>query len=95
MLGTGSDMAGSIRLSAACQGLHGYKPPFGRVPSGPGDELFAFASECPLARSFDDLVLMQNVIAAPHPASYAALPFTPRPACYEDLSDHVLDCDSG
>jgi len=85
-LGTGSDMAGSIRLPAAFQGLYGYKPPFGRVPTGPGDELFAFASEGPLARSFDDLVLMQNVIAGAHPASYAALPFTPLPTRYDDLS---------
>lgn len=85
-MGTGSDMCGSIRLPAAFQGLYGFKPPYGRVPTAPGDELFVFASEGPLARSFDDLVLMQNVIAGPHPASYAAVPFTPLPTRYDDLS---------
>jgi amidase len=85
-IGTGSDMAGSIRLPAAFQGLYGYKPPLGRVPTAAGDELFAFATEGPLARSFDDLVAMQNVIAGPHPATYAALPAAPLPTHYDDLS---------
>ncbi len=85
-LGTGSDMAGSIRMPAAFQGLYGYRPPFGRIPCAPGDELFAFAVEGPLARTFEDLVLMLNVMAGPHPASYAALPFAGLPQTYDDLA---------
>ena len=84
-LGTGSDMAGSIRLPSAICGTYGFKPPFGRVPCAPGDEYFAQASEGPMARTIDDLILMQNVIAGPHPASYATIPFTPLPQTYPDL----------
>ncbi|RQO72909.1 hypothetical protein DBR44_08195 [Aquitalea sp. FJL05] len=85
-LATGSDMAGSTRLPAAFQGLYGYKPPFGRLPSAAGEELFAFAAEGPLARHFDDLVLMQNILAGPHPDSYATLPYQPLPSQYADLT---------
>ena len=84
-LATGSDMAGSIRIPAALQGLFGFKPPFGRLASTPGEELFSFAVEGPLARTFDDIVLMQNVIAGPHPASYVGMPFEPLPFVYPDL----------
>jgi Asp-tRNA(Asn)/Glu-tRNA(Gln) amidotransferase A subunit family amidase len=78
-------MGGSIRIPAALAGAYGYKPPFGRLASTPGEELFAFAVEGPLARSFDDLVLMQNVIAGPHAASYAGMPATRLPSRYPDL----------
>ena len=85
-LATGSDMAGSTRIPAALAGVFGYKPPFGRLASTPGEELFAFAVEGPLARTFDDLVLMQNVIAGPHPASYTGMPHEPLPTRYADLA---------
>lgn len=85
-LATGSDMAGSTRIPAAFQGLYGYKPPFGRLPTGGGEELFAFAAEGPLARTIDDLILMQNIISGPHPASYATLPKQVLPASYPDLA---------
>lgn len=85
-LATGSDMGGSTRIPAAFQGLYGYKPPFGRLASGPGEELFAQAAEGPLARTVEDLVRMQNVIAGPHPASYNGMPYTPLPLTYDDLT---------
>ncbi len=84
-LATGSDMGGSTRIPAALAGVFGFKPPFGRLASTPGEELFAFAAEGPLARTFDDLVLMQNVIAGPHPASYTGMPYQNLPARYPDL----------
>jgi amidase len=84
-LATGSDMGGSTRIPAALTGVFGYKPPFGRLASAPGEELFAFAVEGPLARTFDDLVLMQNVIAGPHPATYTGMPYQNLPARYPDL----------
>ena len=89
-LATGSDMGGSTRIPAALAGVYGYKPPFGRLASTPGEELFAFAVEGPLARDFDDLVLMQNAIAGPHPASYTAMPCTPLPSRYPDLDGALL-----
>jgi Asp-tRNA(Asn)/Glu-tRNA(Gln) amidotransferase A subunit family amidase len=84
-LATGSDMGGSIRLPAAMNGVYGFKPPSGRLPPSPGDELFGFAVEGPMARSFEDLVLMQNVIAGPHPDTYATVPFTPLPQRWRGL----------
>jgi amidase len=90
MLATGSDMAGSIRIPAAMQGLYGYKPPFGRLAPTPGEELFSFAVEGPMARTFPDLLLMQNAIAGPHPASYAGMPATPLPLEYPSLSGYKI-----
>ena len=43
-----------------------------------------------MARTFDDLVLMQNVIAGPHPATYSGMPFEPLPARYPDLDGALL-----
>lgn len=79
-LATGSDMGGSIRIPAALNGVYGYKPPFGRLASTPGEELFAFAVEGPMARTLDDLRLMQNVIQGPHSASYVGMPCAPLPS---------------
>jgi Asp-tRNA(Asn)/Glu-tRNA(Gln) amidotransferase A subunit family amidase len=78
-LATGSDMAGSIRIPAAMCGVYGFKPPFGRLASAPGEELFAFAVEGPMARTVEDLTLMQNAIAGPHPATYSGMPTVPLP----------------
>ena len=89
-LATGSDMGGSIRIPAALAGAYGYKPPFGRLASTPGEELFAFAVEGPMARSFDDLVLLQNVIAGPHPATYTGMPCERLPARYPGLEGVLL-----
>ena len=84
-LATGSDMAGSTRIPAALQGLYGYKPPFGRLAATPGEELFAFAVEGPLARNMTDLLIMHNVIVGPHPAGYVAMPTSPAALTYPDL----------
>lgn len=91
-LATGSDMGGSIRIPSALCGVYGFKPPFGRLACTPNDEYFAQAVEGPMARSFDDLVLMQNVLAGPHPNSYTTLPFTPLPTEYGDLSGMRIAC---
>lgn len=68
-LATGSDMGGSIRIPSAMCGVYGFKPPFGRVPTSD----ISFETLGPMARTFDDLVLMQNAIAGPHPTVHASI----------------------
>jgi Asp-tRNA(Asn)/Glu-tRNA(Gln) amidotransferase A subunit family amidase len=72
-LATGSDIGGSIRIPAALCGLVGFKPPYGRVPELPPYNLDVYCHEGPLARSALDGILMQNVIAGPHPIDIASL----------------------
>jgi amidase len=60
-LAMGSDMGGSIRVPASQNGLYGFRPPFGRVASGE----VAMSTAGPLARRFDDIVHLQNVIVGP------------------------------
>ena len=67
MLATGSDIAGSIRLPAACCGVVGLKPAHGRVPIEPPFNMDPYCHEGPMARSVGDLALFQNVIAGPDP----------------------------
>jgi amidase len=62
-LATGSDMGGSVRIPSAANGIYGYKPAFGEVHSD--IPLSYFSGTGPMARTFDDMVLMQNVIAGP------------------------------
>ena len=72
-LATGSDIAGSIRVPAACCGVVGYKPPYGRVPASPPFNLDMYAVAGPMARTVGDCVLMLNVMAGHHPEDMATL----------------------
>ncbi len=81
-LATGSDMGGSIRVPASQCGVYGFKPPFGRVPTSE----ISFETLGPMARTFGDLVLMQNAIAGPHPKVHASLrPKLVYPESYDNL----------
>jgi len=81
-LALGSDMGGSIRIPAAMCGLYGCKPPFGRVPTSE----VAYETFGPMARTFDDMNLMQQVIAGPHPLMHASLkPKLDYPESYGDV----------
>lgn len=68
-LATGSDMGGSIRIPASMCGVYGFKAPFGRVPTSET----TFETSGPMARTFEDMVLMQNAITGPHPNVHSSL----------------------
>lgn len=72
-LATGSDMGGSIRIPSAFNGVYGFKPPHGRVPLAPGGEIMPQGTSGPMARSFADLILMQNAMTGPHASQMTAL----------------------
>ncbi|MEZ9924264.1 amidase [Vibrio breoganii] len=62
-IATGSDMGGSIRIPSSFNGLYGLKPAAFTVPNA---TLFSyFSGSGPIARSFEDMVMMYNVISGP------------------------------
>ena len=73
-LATGSDIGGSTRIPASMNGVVGYKPPFGRVPTVPGNYMDDFCTDGPMARTVRDTALFQNVIAGQHPRDHMSLP---------------------
>lgn len=73
-LATGSDIGGSTRIPASMNGVVGYKPPFGRVPTVPGNYMDDFCTDGPMGRTVLDVALMQNVIAGQHPMDQMSLP---------------------
>jgi len=72
-LATGSDIAGSIRVPAACCGVVGYKPPYGRVPGNPPFNLDFYCQTGPLAQNVGDCAAMTNVMSGVHPGDIASL----------------------
>ena len=85
-LATGSDIGGSIRIPASQCGVVGYKAPYGRVPEDPPFNLEYYNHSGAMARTVSDCILMQNVIAGPHPLDIASLkPKLTLPTQYEDI----------
>ncbi len=82
-IATGSDMGGSIRIPCACNGLYGFKPPYGRVTSG--EPLSMFSGSGPMARALADLVMMQNAIAGQTPHAPSTLPKVEMPLDYPSV----------
>lgn len=72
-LAGGSDIGGSIRIPAACCGVVGFKPPYGRVPQDPPFNLDHYCHEGPMARTVADCALLENVISGPSPFDIASL----------------------
>jgi len=75
VLGVGTDVGGSIRIPAMCNGLYGVKPSAGRVPyagqqgsGAPGSEAVGLmASAGPIAGSLRDCELLLRVVAEARP----------------------------
>lgn len=65
-LADGSDIGGSIRIPAACCGVIGYKPPYGRNPNPYEASFDPYMHYGPLARCVSDIGLMQNAISGVH-----------------------------
>ncbi|KAK4697652.1 amidase, partial [Lecanoromycetidae sp. Uapishka_2] len=72
VMGVGTDVGGSIRIPAACNGIIGFKPSLGRIPVG-GQESGQLAAagkvgleSCagPIARSLDDIALFMGAVEA-------------------------------
>ena len=62
----GSDLGGSLRIPAACCGVVGFKPPFGRNPLGAHASFDPYQHYGPITRSVADAARMQNVMCGAH-----------------------------
>lgn len=75
LLGVGTDVGGSIRIPAMCNGLYGIKPSVGRVPYGGqvcamrkgGGKLGLASAAGPLATSLRDCELFLKIVAESEP----------------------------
>ncbi len=72
-LATGSDIGGSIRVPAACCGVVGFKPTYGRVPVEPPYNLDHWCHEGPMARTVVDCALLFDVMAGPDATDVTSL----------------------
>ena len=71
----GSDGAGSVRIPAAWSGLVGLKPQRGRNSGWPdADPFFGLTVNGPLARSVEDVALLQDALTGNHPGDRFQVP---------------------
>jgi Asp-tRNA(Asn)/Glu-tRNA(Gln) amidotransferase A subunit family amidase len=90
---TGSDAGGSIRIPASYSGCFGFKPSFGRIPTGPSSFLSysGMIVMGPLTRTVRDAALYMDCTAGAHPTDPYSLPkpFESYLAGLEDLPERL------
>lgn len=72
-LATGTDIAGSIRIPAACCGVVGLKASYGRIPETPVFNLDFYSHSGPMTRTVSDAALMFNQVAGVSTRDIASL----------------------
>ena len=87
-LATGSDMGGSIRVPSGQCALYGYKPSAGQYHNA--DLTSYYSNSGPMARTFEDMVLMHNVISGPDPYSPNAFKMEPLPLVYPSIQGRKI-----
>jgi len=75
-LAIGTDGGGSIRIPAACTGIFGHKPSYGRIPLHPVSGAWSLSHVGPMTRTVADAALMMNVCAGPDERDQYSLPAT-------------------
>jgi aspartyl-tRNA(Asn)/glutamyl-tRNA(Gln) amidotransferase subunit A len=73
-LHVGTDGGGSIRIPAACTGVFGFKPSYGRIPSHPPSGGWSIVHMGALTRTVADAALMLAVCAGPDERDPFSLP---------------------
>lgn len=87
----GSDMMGSLRNPAAFNNVVGFRPTYGRVPSGPSPELFLqnLSATGPMGRSVQDVVQLLAIQAGydiREPSSWSGAAMSPVLTQDDDVS---------
>jgi len=76
-LAIGTDGGGSSRIPAACTGIFGLKPSFGRIPVYPFSAAWSLSHVGPMTRTVTDAALMLAASAGPDERDPHSLPLQP------------------
>ncbi|MEB8340271.1 amidase [Streptomyces endophyticus] len=86
-LASASDIGGSTRIPASFNNVVGFKAPYGRVPGVAPLSADFYRGDGPMARSVDDTITFQNVLAGPDPRDHTSLrPKLELPYAYEEVN---------
>ncbi|MCX4984048.1 amidase [Streptomyces sp. NBC_00572] len=87
LLASASDIGGSTRIPAAFTGTVGFKAPYGRNPGLGVLTADHYRGDGPMARTVDDVIAFQNVLAGPDPRDHTSIrPKLTLPTAYKDVT---------